>query len=414
MSMKNKLLPWIISLSALTVSGSAAFYSVSGLGKMFAGASLQVMILAGSLEFAKLVTASLLYQYWKKLNMGLKIYLSVATLILILITSAGIYGFLSSAYQDTAFKVQNQDKNIEILNKDISIVNNEIKNYERQIDQKNSRLTQLTSIRTNLQSTQDVLIEKSKSTNAVRQQIKDVDSEIKRMDTEISVLNDSISSKNSKISSIEQSKMGISSDSDIAKEVGPLKYIAELTGSTIDKVVNWYIIILMLVFDPLAISLVVAANFAFEMAKEENEEEDKKKKEKQQIKKEKTMKLDFFKNLWKKIFRKKEVDRQLETEKTEESLITNKELIQESPLFIPEESKEVIQEVEEIHSVEEIEAVEEVNSVEVIEEKKEHTEDKYDDHIQLENQKVLRDRFRRNPGMDYSNVESKKKSGRRN
>ena len=106
--MKNKLFPWIIALSALSVSGSAAFYSVSGLGKMFAGASLQVMVLAGSLEFAKLVTASLLYQYWKKLNMGLKVYLSVATIILIIITSAGIYGFLSSAYQETSFKVQNK------------------------------------------------------------------------------------------------------------------------------------------------------------------------------------------------------------------------------------------------------------------------------------------------------------------
>ena len=126
--MKNKLFPWIIALSALSVSGSAAFYSVSGLGKMFAGASLQVMVLAGSLEFAKLVTASLLYQYWDKLNMGLKVYLSVGTIILIIITSAGIYGFLSSAYQETSFKVQNQDKNIEILDKKISITQKEIKN----------------------------------------------------------------------------------------------------------------------------------------------------------------------------------------------------------------------------------------------------------------------------------------------
>ena len=286
LSMKNKLLPWIIALSALSVSGSAAFYSVSGLGKMFAGASLQVMVLAGSLEFAKLVTASLLYQYWKKLNLGLKVYLSIATVILIIITSAGIYGFLSSAYQETSFKVQNQDKNIEILDKNISIVQTEIKNFESQIKQKSDRLGQLTIIRTNLQSTQDVLIEKSKSTNAVRQQIKEVDSEIKRMDSEISVLNDSISSKNTRIASIEQQKLGVSSNADLAKEVGPLKYIAKLTGSDIDSVVNWYIIVLMLVFDPLAIALVVAANFAFEMNQNENKkEEEMKEKEEGIIKK---------------------------------------------------------------------------------------------------------------------------------
>jgi hypothetical protein len=411
-SMKKKIFPWIIALSAFSVSGSAAFYSVSGLGKMFAGASLQVMVLAGSLEFAKLVTASLLYQYWKKLNLGLKIYLSIATLILILITSAGIYGFLSSAYQETSFKVQNQDKNIEILDKDISIVQNEIKNYDRQIDQKNSRLTQLTSIRTNLQSTQDVLIEKSRSTNAVRQQIKDVDSEIKRMDLEISVLNDSISSKNSKVSSIEQDKMGISSNADIAKEVGPLKYIAKLTGSSIDSVVNWYIIILMLVFDPLAISLVIAANFAFEMSKEG--EEDKK-----QNKKIKTMRLDFFKNLWKRIFSKKEKSIELESPVVIDTIEEKIEIKIESPVVIDHIEEKIDIKIES-PAVESIEIdfkkdkeegikISEV-SVDVTPEK-ENTGDKYNNTIKKEDTKALRDRFRNNPGADFTRSGFRKNPG---
>ena len=395
--MKKKIFPWIIALSAFSVSGSAAFYSVSGLGKMFAGASLQVMVLAGSLEFAKLVTASLLYQYWKKLNLGLKIYLSIATLILILITSAGIYGFLSSAYQETSFKVQNQDKNIEILDKDISIVQNEIKNYDRQIDQKNSRLTQLTSIRTNLQSTQDVLIEKSRSTNAVRQQIKDVDSEIKRMDLEISVLNDSISSKNSKVSLIEQDKMGISSNADIAKEVGPLKYIAKLTGSSIDSVVNWYIIILMLVFDPLAISLVIAANFAFEMSKEGEEDKNKK-----QNKKIKTMKLDFFKNLWKRIFSKKEKSIELESPVVIDPIEEKIEIKIESPVV---ESVEIDfkKDKEEGIKISEV-------SIDATPEK-DNTDDKYNNTINKDDTKVLRDRFRNNPGADFTRSGFRKNPG---
>ena len=285
--MKKKLLPWIIALSAFSVSGSAAFYSVSGLGKMFAGAALQVMVLAGSLEFAKLVTASLLYQYWKQMNRVLKIYLTVATFILIIITSAGIYGFLSSAYQETAFKVQNQGKNIEILDKKISIIKGEIKSLESQVEQKNNRLSQITNIRSNLQNTQDVLIEKSRSTSGVRQQIKDVDSEIKRIDSEVLVLNDSVSSKNSRISQIETQKLDISSNADIAKEIGPLKYIAELTGKSLDQFVNLYIIVLMLVFDPLAIALVIASNFAFEISAKKEEEvqilEEEKKEEKKGI-----------------------------------------------------------------------------------------------------------------------------------
>ena len=105
--MRDKIFPWVIALSALSVSGSAAFYSVYGLSKMFAGASLQVMIMAGSLEFAKLVIASLLHQYWSSINKILRAYLLIATLVLIAITSGGIYGFLSSAYSETSLKMEN-------------------------------------------------------------------------------------------------------------------------------------------------------------------------------------------------------------------------------------------------------------------------------------------------------------------
>jgi hypothetical protein len=267
----KKLFPWVIALSALAVSSSAAFYSIYGLGKMFAGATNQVMILAGSLEFAKLVTASLLYQYWEKLNGILKMYLLIATLVLILITSAGIYGFLSSAYQDTAFKVESQDKNVSMLDNNIESIKRATNTYQSQVDQKNSRVEKLTNIRINLQNTQDTLIRRSASTKGVRQQITDIDTEIKRLDSEVGVLNDSISSKNNSINIIEAKKLEISSDSDLAKEVGPLKYIAGLTGKPLDVVVNWYIIILMLVFDPLAIALVISANFAFASVKDEKD-----------------------------------------------------------------------------------------------------------------------------------------------
>ena len=400
--MKKKLLPWLIALSALSVSGSAAFYSVSGLGKMFAGAATQVMVLAGSLELAKLVTASLLYQYWKQLNSFLKIYLSIATLILILITSAGIYGFLSSAYQETAFKVQNQDKNIEILDKDISMMQTEINNYESRISQKDSRLAQLTTIRTNLQSTQDVLIEKSKSTTAVRKQITDIDSEIKRMDSEISSMNDSISSKNVKIGEIERNKLGVASNSDLAKEVGPLKYIANLTGKSLEQVVNWYIIVLMLVFDPLAIALVIAANFAFEKSKDEDKDqpndinEDKEKKE---IK---------MKKIWNKmknmlnIFKRKKTitQEQIINDPIEHEELIIENIIEEEKILdieIPTEEVKINEVV--IENPIEPNIILEENKEEV--ENKVEEKDKYkDSNLSIEKQKMLRERFRNNPGSD--------------
>ena len=106
---QERIFPFLIATSALSVSASAAFYSVSGLSKLFAGAAFAVIVMATSLEVAKLVIASLLYQYRKTLPLLLKTYLSIACFVLILITSMGIYGFLSAAYQETANKAGNID-----------------------------------------------------------------------------------------------------------------------------------------------------------------------------------------------------------------------------------------------------------------------------------------------------------------
>ena len=113
--LKERTFPLLIAFSALSVSLSAAFYSVSGLSKLFAGAAFAVIVMAASLEIAKLVIASLLYQYRKTLPKFLKWYLSVACFVLILITSMGIYGFLSSAYQETAAKAGNVDSQIALI-----------------------------------------------------------------------------------------------------------------------------------------------------------------------------------------------------------------------------------------------------------------------------------------------------------
>ena len=113
--MKERIFPFIIALSALSVSASAAFYSVFGLSHLFAGASTQVIIMAGALEAAKLVVASLLYQYWDKLNKILRSYFIFATFILMVITSGGIYGYLSGAYQETATQSDFLDRQVLVI-----------------------------------------------------------------------------------------------------------------------------------------------------------------------------------------------------------------------------------------------------------------------------------------------------------
>ena len=114
-NIKRGMFQFLVGFAALSVSGSAAFYSVFGLSQLFAGASTEVIIMAGALEFAKLVVASLLYQYWNVINKWLRAYLMSAVFILMVITSGGIYGFLSGAFQETNTQSQFLDKQVAII-----------------------------------------------------------------------------------------------------------------------------------------------------------------------------------------------------------------------------------------------------------------------------------------------------------
>ena len=260
--MEKKILPYLVVVSALSVSLSAAFYSVTGLGKMFSGASMQVMIMMGSLEIAKLVLASLLYQYWGRLNKALKFYYFVALFVLMSITSAGIYGYLSSAYSETSNKVENIDKQVKVLDVKREMFQTQLDDSRSEKERITSNITELTkAVSNNFVQSKDKngnIITTSSSANrkVYEEQLK---SSQKRRDDILlaeTALNDSIIK-------IDLKKLDLETNTDLAGEVGPLKYIAKLTGNSMDQVINWFIIALMLVFDPLAVSLVVGANVIF-------------------------------------------------------------------------------------------------------------------------------------------------------
>ena len=264
--MKQKLLPWIIALAAISISVSAAFYSITGLSKLFAGASTEVIIMASSLEFAKLVISSLLYQYWDKLNRILKIYLSIACIILILITSAGIYGFLSGAYQQTAMLEGNISSQIELLDRKKTNYQDQLNVYT---EEKTNINTSITSLREGLSNN---IIQYTNSegqvitttSSATRQSLeRQLDQALERQ-TEV---NTKIEELNQYIFDLDSEIVEVQISSETSSELGPLKYISGLTGIEMDKIVNYLLLIIVLVFDPLAISLVLAANFAFEQIK---------------------------------------------------------------------------------------------------------------------------------------------------
>ena len=309
----NKIFPYLVALSAVSISFSAAFYSIFGIGKMFAGASTNVMVMAASLEFAKLVIASFLYRFWDDVNRVLRVYLTIACFVLIVITSAGIYGFLSSAYQETANKVENVDKNTAVISKKKEMIQRQLDQAEKQLELKSTRQNTLSDMRNRQQSNADNLISQNKSVSSVRSQMNQLSKESSLLDEDIKVLQDTIASKTEQIGELDTEILNLSTNKDLAAEVGPLKYIAKLTGKTLDEVVNWFIIALMLVFDPLAIALVIAANFIFskipgESEKKNEDPEKKEKEEKEEIKEEEKPSEPSITEKIKNIFKKQESD----------------------------------------------------------------------------------------------------------
>ena len=272
-NIKKGLFPFIIAFSALSVSGSAAFYSVFGLSKLFAGAQFEVIIMAGSLEVAKLVIASLLYQYWDTINKLLRLYLTIAATILVLITSMGIYGFLSAAYQDTYANLLVNENKIEFLEEKAKFYEDDIQRYDKELEQILSNITTLSNAKS-----QSIQVKDTSVVGGVRNTISTA--ELRLAQNRISVEEENRKAVQEKrqvaADSLQTYKLEIlelTNSSDTVGELGPLKYLSGLTGTPMDVIINVLLLVIIFVFDPLAISLVVAANFAFDKAyprKEEN------------------------------------------------------------------------------------------------------------------------------------------------
>jgi len=264
---QERIFPFLIATSALSVSASAAFYSVSGLSKLFAGASLEVIIMAGSLEVAKLVIASLLYQYRKTIPRLLKIYLTSAAVVLVLITSMGIYGFLSAAYQETANKAGNIDAQISLVETKRDNIKDQLTVYNAEKNTINEAVSDLRSglsnntIQYKDKETGQIITTTSSSTRRALE--KQLDQAIERQ-TEI---NTKVDKLNEQLFAYETEIVEIKTGTDLAGELGPLKYLSGLTGTPMDKIINWLLLTIIFVFDPLAIALVIAANYAFEQLK---------------------------------------------------------------------------------------------------------------------------------------------------
>ena len=240
-------LKYLVGLSAVIVAGCAAYFSVTGLGVLFAGASLSVMVMAGSLEFAKLVAATYLKQKWDDIGGFNKWYLTSAVGILMLITSAGIFGYLSNAFQQQNLGLQKVDR-------DIAVYQTQITKNDAEIARYTTQLTNQQNIRNSQESNLSKQIDKDKSTSRVSQMIKSADREISSISKRI----DELTIKNN--ASLDSINVIKNNNIELEKEVGGFRFVAEAFNVPLNSVVKFFIFIIVFVFDPLAVALIIAFN----------------------------------------------------------------------------------------------------------------------------------------------------------
>lgn len=250
----------LMVISTLTLSISAAYYSVFGLSSLFAGAKTEVIIMASALEFSKLIVASYLHNNWNKINTLLKTYLTMGVLILMLITSAGIYGFLTSAYQKTADQLSVLDKQTEVVELKKNRFQESLESYQLEKEQLNESISELSKglsnnvIQYKDKETGEIITTTSSSTRrALESQLNDSKEQRNSMSIKIEALTDSITKLDLQILDME-------SNNEVAAEIGPLRYLSKITGKSMDVIVNWFTLLIVFVFDPLAVAMVIAIN----------------------------------------------------------------------------------------------------------------------------------------------------------
>ena len=252
----------ITFLSAISISVIAAGYSIVGLSTLFAGAVVPIIAMGSALEVGKLVAASWLYNNWrnKLVPYTIKMYLTFAVIVLIFITSMGIFGFLSKAHLDQVKPTSSNNIKIELLDKQIN-------QQQLIIDRAEGQLTLL-------DKALEVYIDKEYVSRGLKER--------KKQEEERTLLNTAITDASNKIGDLTLQKSELALEQDkIEAEIGPIKYIAELiygenAKDYFDKAVRWVIIVLIFVFDPLAVLLLIAANISLRSRKVEKEEKENK------------------------------------------------------------------------------------------------------------------------------------------
>lgn len=267
----------LLGLSALFVASCGAFFSVKGIGLLFSGSFWAAILMASSLEFGKIMATSFLYRYWEKINKLLKTYLVTAVIILMGITSLGIFGFLSQAFYTTKSNIDSIESQVNILEIKKNSLNTQIiANTDRiktLIDTRKEQESNLTKALNQSTTTtvtksggffgndkQETVIDK-KSVELKSQTLNSMQGNITNLETNIEKINNINQDLNQQINKLDNEIIELKRQV-IKSDIGTYKFIAQAFNLPIESVVKWFILFIVLVFDPLAICLILAYNIA--------------------------------------------------------------------------------------------------------------------------------------------------------
>ncbi len=268
--MKDKMLPWFLLFCAIGLSGTAAYYSVVGLSVVFIGVAIPVIIMGSFLELSKIAIATYLHDNWKETYGGLKIYMTIALITLSIITSLGIYGLLSTGFSSNIAKLEINNKkikNIEVKKERFEEIKKEHQTEKSVLDKDITNLRNALSTNTTTQSidrTSGQVITRANTGN--RRAFED---QLKVAQQNRDILSKKIESLNDSITKLDIDVLNLESEEISGNELGTIKYMSELLDWDIKKTANLFILILIFVFDPLAITLVIATNQAFKGKRKE-------------------------------------------------------------------------------------------------------------------------------------------------
>jgi hypothetical protein len=253
-SLKNLI--WFCAIGLAVFSG---YYSVYGISKLFSGGSWSIVGMAGMLEFSKLVVITFLHDHYKTLKTAFKVYLMSSAVILMILTSVGVYGYLTNSYQETAKEIYETQNKIALIDKKKEIFLEQKSQIDTLVKQKGERITSYDQLRLSQENSLNNQLTQKKGTKGLQKNIQSVDNSTQTLNKEISELNQKSIGLSDSVAKLEQEKL-VLENSTFTSEIGPLLYLSRLTGAPMDIIVNWFILILVSVFDPLAVSLVIAAN----------------------------------------------------------------------------------------------------------------------------------------------------------